>query len=99
MPALLEKGLKESEIALLKEVADNITKQNQAQKDAIKSRALITSQRIAAMNAVWQKMSTVCQCAKLVFQNDAAKYNLFQLTDSAAPKKEEPTTPTDGTKQ
>jgi len=99
MPALLEKGLKESEIALLKEVADNIIKQNQAQKDAIKSRALITSQRIAAMNAVWEKMALVCQCAKLVFQDDAAKYNLFQLTDSAAPKTEEKTTPTDGTKQ
>jgi hypothetical protein len=83
---------------LLKEVADNITKQNQTLQGAIKARSLATSQRIAAMNAVWKKMALVCQCAKLVFQDDAAKYNLFLLTDSESPKPEEPTTPKDGTK-
>lgn len=98
-PALIEKGLKETEIGLLKEVADNITKQNQAQQGAIKERSLTTSQRIAAMNAVWKKMALVCQCAKLVFEDDAAKYNLFLLTDSEGPKTEETTTSKDETKQ
>jgi hypothetical protein len=49
--------------------------------------------RIKTMNAVWEKMALVCQCAKLVFQDDAAKYNLFLLTDSEAPKDENPPAP------
>jgi hypothetical protein len=45
------------------------------------------------MNAVWEKMALVCQCAKLVFQNDAAKYNLFLLTESETPKPEDAPAP------
>lgn len=45
------------------------------------------------MNAVWEKMALVCQCAKLVFQNDAAMYNLFLLTDGETPKPNDNATP------
>jgi hypothetical protein len=92
--ALINRGLKQEEIDSLQSVAGDITNQNLAQQKAIKNRSLSTTQRIAAMNAVWEKMALVCQCAKLVFQNDAAKYNLFLLTDSEPPKEDDNTQPT-----
>jgi hypothetical protein len=46
-----------------------------------KARLLATNLRIASFNAVWEKMALVCRCAKLVFQDDAARYNLFLLSD------------------
>ena len=91
--ALINRGLKQEEIDALQSVAGDITNQNLAQQKAIKNRSLSTTQRIAAMNAVWEKMALVCQCAKLVFQNDAAKYNLFLLTDGETPKPDDNATP------
>ena len=86
--ALLAKGLKDAEIALLDSLAGAIIAQGNVQQNAKKARLLATNRRIAAMNVVWGKMSLVCQCAKLVFQNDAAKYNLFLLNDSKSPAPE-----------
>lgn len=83
--ALLAKGLKEAEIALLDSLAGAIIAQADVQQNAKKARMLTTNQRIVTMNVVWEKMTLVCQCAKLVFQDDAAKYNLFRLTDSKSP--------------
>lgn len=91
--ALINRGLKQEEINALQSVADDITNQSLARQKAIKNRSLNTTQRIAAMNAVWEKMALVCQCAKLVFQNDAAKYNLFLLTDGETPKPDNNATP------
>ena len=86
--ALLAKGLKDAEITLLDSLAGAIIAQGNVQQNAKKARLLATNRRIAAMNVVWGKMSLVCQCAKLVFQNDAAKYNLFRLNDSKSQAKE-----------
>lgn len=83
--ALLSKGLMDAEITLLDSLAGAIIAQDIAQQNAKKARSLAAHQRIVTMNAVWEKMATVCQCAKLVFQNDASKYNLFLLTDGKAP--------------
>ena len=65
----------------------NKTLPNSKQK---KAHSLAASVRIQTMNVVWEKMATVCRCAKLVFQNDAARYNLFLLTDAEAPKENAP---------
>jgi hypothetical protein len=86
--ALLAKGMKEAEIALLDSLAEAIIAQGNVQQNAKKARLLATNQRIAAMNVVWKKMAMVCQCAKLVFQDDAAKYNLFLLSDGKSQAKE-----------
>jgi len=86
--ALLAKGMKEAEIALLDSLAEAIIAQGNVQQNAKKARLLATNQRIAAMNVVWKKMALVCQCAKLVFQDDAAKYNLFLLSDGKSQAKE-----------
>jgi len=83
--ALLAKGLKDAEITLLDSLAGAIVAQDIAQQNAKKARSLSANQRIVIMNSVWEKMATVCQCAKLVFQNNAAKYNLFLLTEGEAP--------------
>lgn len=88
--ALIAKGLKSEDIDLLETLAADIVSQDVAQQKAKKDRSLSASQRINAMNAVWGKMTLVCQCAKLVFQNDAAKYNLFLLTDAEVPKENAP---------
>lgn len=93
--ALLAKGLKQAEVTLLDSLAKSIVDQNVIQQNAKKARSLAASERIIAMNAVWEKMATVCQCAKLVFQNDAARYNLFLLTDSETPQDENPPAPAD----
>ena len=87
-PELLAQGLKEEDIEMLNSLAEDIIAQNIAQGNAKKMRSLAAGMRIGAMNAVWGKMALVCQCAKLVFQNDATRYNLFLLTDSEAPKTE-----------
>ncbi len=79
--ALMSKGLKEEEITMLKTMADSIVNQDMAQEKAMNDRAIDANNRITALNAVWEKMSLVCQCAKLVFQNDATRYNLFLLSD------------------
>lgn len=89
-PALLAKGLKEEEIEMLNGLGTAIVEQDAAQQQAKKARSLTASVPIQTMNAVWEKMATVCQCAKLVFQNDAARYNLFLLTDAEAPKENAP---------
>ena len=79
--ALIAKGMKETDIASLETLADDIVNQEIAQEIATKKRTKDLDQRIKAMNLVWEKMSLVCQCAKLVFQNDATRYNLFLLYD------------------
>lgn len=79
--ALIAKGLKETEIDSLETLADDIFNQEVAQEKAMKKRSKDLDERIKAMNLVWGKMSLVCQCAKLVFQNDATRYNLFLLYD------------------
>lgn len=91
--ALLSKGLKVEEIEMLNGLAENIVEQDIAQQKAKKARSMAASARIETMNAVWEKMAMVCQCAKLVFQNDAARYNLFLLTDAEVPKKEDVAAP------
>jgi hypothetical protein len=91
-PALMERGLKQEEIDALQTTALEITNQNAAVQRAKKNRTWSTGQRVVAMNAVWEKMALVCQCAKLVFQNDAARYNLFLLTESETPKPADKTT-------
>lgn len=91
--ALLAKGLKDAEITLLDSLAGAIIAQDIIQQNAKKARMLATNHRIVTMNTVWEKMALVCQCAKLVFQNDAAKYNLFLLTESEVPAKEKAPVP------
>jgi len=79
--ALMEKGMKETEIDALKTMAESIVHQGKMQEKAIKDRTLDKNERITALNLVWAKMALVSQCAKLVFQNDATRYNLFLLSD------------------
>jgi len=78
---LMAKGIREAEIDALKTMAASIVNQGKAQEKAIKDRTLDKNKRITALNLVWTKMALVCQCAKLVFQNDATRYNMFLLSD------------------
>jgi hypothetical protein len=80
---LLSKGMKESEIDALLTLAESIINQVAVQQNAKKERTLEANKRITALNLVWEKMSVVCQCAKLLFQNDAIRYNQFLLMDGA----------------
>ena len=94
-PALLASGMQEKDIELLNTLANNIVEQDLAQEKSKKDRSVSSSQRITAMNAVWENMALVSQCAKLVFQDDATLYNLFLLNDgtAAGPVPEVPATP------
>ncbi len=83
--ALMMQGMKESEIESLLTLAESIINQEIVQQNAKKGRTLDANKRITALNLVWSKMSLVCQCAKLLFQNDAIRYNLFLLSDSTTP--------------
>ena len=80
--ALMDKGMTESEIEMLNTFADKIVKQDSAFQNAKQDRSLDANERIIALNTVWEKMGLVCQCAKLVFQKDAARYALFLLSDN-----------------
>ncbi len=91
--ALLAKGMKETDIAALQTLADSIANQDVSQEKAKKSRTLDSNKRISIMNSVWEKMALVSQCAKLVFQNDAALSAMFLLHDSPSPTPEVPPTP------
>lgn len=91
--ALMAKGLKEEEITVLETTAREITSQNAIQLNAKKARSLAAADRIRALNSIWEKMSMVCQCAKLVFKDDAPRYNLFLLTDNEPPKPGDSTPP------
>jgi hypothetical protein len=81
--ALISKGMKESEIDELLKLAENLINQITVRENAKKGRTLAANKRITALNLVWEKMSVVCQCAKLLFQNDAIRYNQFLLMDGA----------------
>ena len=85
--ALIAKGMKETEIEALKTISDSILAQNATQEKSKKDRSLGSTDRILAMNAVWEKMALVSQCAKLVFQDNATLYAMFLLNDggTAAP--------------
>jgi hypothetical protein len=85
--ALIAKGMKEAEIDSLETLAENIVNQTIVQEKAMKARTRDANKRIIALNLVWEKMSLVCHCAKLVFQNDATRYNLFLLSDKSTPAK------------
>ncbi len=76
---LVASGMKETDIELLDTLAQRILDQNLAQEKAKVNRSVDSGQRIQAMNAVYEKMSLVCQCAKLVFQDNAVLYSLFLL--------------------
>ncbi len=84
--ALMDKGMTESDIDMLKSLADKIVNQDLALQHAKKGRSLDANERIIAMNTVWETTALVCQCAKLVFQNDATRYDLFLLSDGETPK-------------
>lgn len=92
--ALMGKGMKRAEINALKLMTDSIVNQGKMQEKAIKDRTLDKNERVTALNLVWAKMALVCQCAKLVFQNDATRYNLFLLSDGNNPTEKPDETPT-----
>jgi len=77
--------MKESEIESLATMAEGIVSKEIALQKAKKGHSFDANKRITALNFVWTKMSLVCQCAKLLFQNDATRYNLFLLNDSVTP--------------
>ncbi len=87
---LVASGMKETDIELLDSLAQRILDQNLVQEKAKVNRSVDSGQRIQAMNAVCEKMSLVCQCAKLVFQDNAVLFNLFLLdggsSTTAAPE-------------
>jgi hypothetical protein len=91
-PALMMKGLTEMQISSLETLGKSIINQTVAHGNAKKERSRMASVRINNMNAVWGKMSLVSLCAKSLFQNDLAKYNLFILSEREGPK-EDTTTP------
>jgi len=80
--ALMDKGMTEAEIDSLKTLSEKIANQTFAFQSSRDDRSLDANERIIAMNSVWEKMALVCQCAKLVFQNDAARYALFLLSEN-----------------
>jgi len=88
----MAKGIKEEEIEMLQTMATGIVNQDKIQQKAMTDRTIDANNRIIALNTVWEKMSLVCQCAKLVFQNDAVRYNMFLLGegDNQTVKPEEP---------
>lgn len=90
---LKAKGMKETEIESLKTIGDSILAQNVTQEKSKKDRSLGSNERILAMNAVWEKMALVSQCAKLVFQDDATLYAMFLLTDAGPSSPVAPETP------
>jgi len=92
-PALIAKGMKESEIDGLQSMAENIVNQGKSREKSMNDRTLETNKRIKALNIVWEKMALVCQCAKLVFQNDATRYNQFLLSNEANPSEKPDETP------
>ena len=89
--ALMAKGMKATEIESLLTLAEEIINQEITQQNAKKGRTADANKRIVALNLVWTKMSLVCQCAKLLFQNDITRYNLFLLSDTPTPTLIEPT--------
>jgi hypothetical protein len=91
--ALTAKGMKAADIDLLQTLAEDIAKQDVKQENTKNSRSADASERIAAMNAVYEKMSLVSECSKLVFRNDALRYSFYLLTDGPATGGEKPATP------
>ena len=85
--ALTAKGMKLSEIDQLLSMADNITGLDVEQEKAKNQRSQDAINRITALNAVWERITVVCFCAKLIFQKDATRYNLFLLNDGDNPEK------------
>jgi len=87
--ALMDKGMTELEINMLKTIADQIVNQELALDNAKEDGSLYANERIIAMNNVWAKTALVCYCAKLVFAKDATRSALFLLSEDEISKPEE----------
>ena len=87
--ALMTKGMKEAEISELETHPELIVKQHGVFKKAKKERSKQAKLRIVAMNAVWASTTLVCQCANLVFVDDATRYKMFVIYKEKKKKKEE----------
>jgi len=90
--ALIAKGMKEVEIEAVKTIADSIMAQIAAQEKSKKDRSIVSTERILAMNAVWEKIALVSQCAKLVFQDNATLYSMFLLNNGSTTIAKQPET-------
>ena len=87
---LLAKGMTEAEIESLNDLAISIPKIDEGQEESKKDRGGDSQTRIIALNQVWIKMVKVCECAKLIYKDDAASYAMFLLPEPPHHTPDEP---------
>ena len=76
---LAAKNFDAASIADINILADALEQANLDQNISIKGRLAITSNRIAAYNKVWATVTLVSRASKIIYADDAVKYNQYIL--------------------
>lgn len=71
-----------AKIARIRDFADALDQANQNQNNYIKGRPTITAERIGIYNTLWDTLSLVSAAAKIIYRDNAAKYNQYLLPGS-----------------
>jgi hypothetical protein len=77
----------------LEELADILATADGKQEMLKKQQLLITSERIALFNSIWDILSRISSASKIIYAEDPARLAIYQLYDSSSSDNEQPETP------
>ena len=86
-------GMPATLIADLEELADILATADGKQEMLKKQQLLVTSERIALFNSIWDKLSRISSASKIIYAEDPARLAIYQLYDSSSSDNEQPETP------
>lgn len=78
-PQLTAKGLSQIDIEQTIEIANKINLKVVERDKLISSRKLLTQERIAGLNTLYNYLAAVSEASKLVYKNDYSKYQQYLL--------------------
>ena len=90
---LTSAGMPSSLTADLEELADILATADGKQEMLKKQQLLVTSERIALFNSIWDKLSHISSASKIIYAEDPARLAIYQLYDSSSSNNEQPETP------
>lgn len=90
---LLEAGMPASLPEELGSLAGDLAVADGEQEMLKKQQLLVTSDRIALFNSIWDKLSRISSAAKILYAEDPARMAIYQLYNSSGPNPDKTETP------
>ncbi len=77
-------GYTQPQIDEIETLANSLGADNNNQEVYIKGQLTTTQQRVSSMNAVWQFRTQIAEAAKIIYENNFAKYQQYLLPDTSS---------------